>query len=85
MAKQVVEKMIVGAALSVAASVLLPIARETLPLLMNTGRRGAEEFFQRSKESAQRVREEIEDIVAEAQFERMKRNFDKEIFYEEGI
>lgn len=85
MAKQVVEKMVVGAALSVAASALLPIARETLPLLMKTGRRGAEELFQRTKESAQRVREEIEDIVAEAQFERMKRKFDQEIFSAERI
>jgi hypothetical protein len=83
MAKQVVEKMILGAALSVAASALLPIARETFPLFIKTGRKGVGELIQRTKASVQIAREEIEDIVAEAQFERMKRKFDAEIFSEE--
>lgn len=80
MAQKVIEKVIVGAALTMAASVLLPIAKHSLPVLVQSGRRGVGELTSRTKSMIQVAREEIEDIVAEAQFERMKRQFDQEIF-----
>jgi sensor domain CHASE-containing protein len=51
------EKIIMIAALVIAASALLPVVKKTLRV----------------------AREELEDIVAEAQFERVKKKFDKEI------
>lgn len=35
--------------------------------------------WQRTKTSFQLVREEVEDIIAEAQFERMKKQMDQEM------
>jgi hypothetical protein len=57
MKERKVESFIVIAALVVAASTLLPIAKRTLRV----------------------ARDEIEDILVEAQFERMKKKLDIEI------
>lgn len=80
MAQKLIEKVIVGAALTMAASVLLPIAKNSLPGIIQSGRRGLGELGSRTRSMIQVAREEMEDIVAEAQFERMKRQFDQEIF-----
>ncbi|HJV45523.1 MAG TPA: DUF5132 domain-containing protein [Bacillota bacterium] len=74
-----IEKVIVGAAFTAAASVLLPILKETLPPTIRAGREGLNSLVHRGKDSLMYIREEIEDIVAEAQFERMKKQMDREI------
>jgi exonuclease VII small subunit len=71
--------MIVGAALAVAASALLPIAKSTLKPLAQSGLQGAMGLVNRAKYALQVAREEVEDIIAEAQFERMKKQIDQEI------
>ncbi len=80
MPQKVVEKVIVGAALTMAASVLLPIAKKSIPSLVQTGRMELGELASRTKSMIQMAREEMEDMVAEAQFERMKRQLDREIY-----
>jgi hypothetical protein len=66
------DKIIIGTALTIAASALLPIAKSTLQPIAAAG-------FQRARSFLQIAREEVEDIIAEAQFERMKQKLDKEI------
>lgn len=73
------EKLIVGAALAVAASTLLPILKSTLKPLAEAGIQGAQGLTDRIKYAYQVARDEVEDIVAEAQFERMKKRLDHEI------
>ncbi|MFD0693951.1 DUF5132 domain-containing protein [Paenibacillus sp. GCM10027628] len=74
-----IDKIIVGTALTVAASALLPIAKTALQPLAAAGMEGGANLLQRARSLFQMAREEVEDIVAEAQFERMKRQLDKEI------
>jgi hypothetical protein len=69
------ERIIVGAALAVAASTLLPILK---PLAVG-GLQALAGLANRTKYAVQLVREEAEDIVAEAQFERMKKQLDRDI------
>ncbi|MBO8164461.1 MAG: DUF5132 domain-containing protein [Brevibacillus sp.] len=73
------EKIITGAALALAASTLLPIAKTTLRPLAVTGKRGVTEVVNRTRSFAQIAREEVEDIIAEAQFERMKKQINREM------
>lgn len=73
------EKIIVGAALAVAAATLLPIFRKTLKPLAETGLQGAAAIPDKIKYALQVARDEVEDIIAEAQFERMKKRLDAEI------
>lgn len=73
------DKIIIGTALTVAASALLPIAKETFRPIVANGMQGGSSLFQRARSIVQMAREEVEDIVAEAQFERMKQQLDKEI------
>jgi hypothetical protein len=79
MIQKQLEKVIIGATLAAAASVLVPIFKSTLPPLIRAGREGVEELAERTRGSISYVREEIEDIVAEAQFERMQKKFEREI------
>ncbi|MFC5447429.1 DUF5132 domain-containing protein [Paenibacillus aestuarii] len=74
-----IDKIIIGTALTVAASALIPIAKSTLRPLASAGAQGGAGLLQRARSALQVAREEMEDIVAEAQFERMKRQLDKEI------
>lgn len=75
-----IEKIIVGASLALAASALLPIAKSALrPLVSGGNPEGGAGLLDRAKSMLQVAREEVEDIFAEAQFERMKRQLDKEI------
>jgi hypothetical protein len=73
------DKIIIGAALAAAASALLPIAKSTLRPLLANGLTTGEGLMTRARTIVQIAKEEVEDIVAEAQFERMKKQFDKEI------
>jgi len=73
------EKIIIGAALTAAAAALVPIARSTLKPIALTGLQGALGLADRAKYALQVARDEMEDIIAEAQFERMKKRLDAEI------
>jgi hypothetical protein len=73
------DKLIVGAALAAAASALLPIAKSTLRPLLANGLTAGDGLMNRARSIVQIAKEEVEDIVAEAQFERMKKQLDKEI------
>ncbi|TVY10429.1 DUF5132 domain-containing protein [Paenibacillus cremeus] len=73
------EKWIVGAALAVAASTLVPILKSTWKPLVEDGVQTGSGLTDKIKYAVQVARDEIEDIVAEAQFERMKRRLDQEI------
>jgi hypothetical protein len=74
-----IEKIIIGAALVAASSVILPIAKKTLRPLLANGLTAGEGLMHRARSYVQIAKEEVEDIVAEAQFERMKKQLDKEI------
>ncbi|SDN73434.1 hypothetical protein SAMN04487897_104238 [Paenibacillus sp. yr247] len=74
-----IDKIIIGTALTIAASAILPIAKSTLQPIAAAGMQGSGGLLQRAKSLLQLAREEVEDIIAEAQFERMKKQLDKEI------
>ncbi|MDT3424979.1 hypothetical protein J2Z22_000492 [Paenibacillus forsythiae] len=73
------EKLVVGTALAFAASTLWPIVKNTLKPLAATGVQGATGLTGRIQYVLQVARDEIEDIVAEAQFERMRKQLDRDI------
>ncbi|WP_233455235.1 DUF5132 domain-containing protein [Paenibacillus elgii] len=79
MREQQIEKWLVGAALAFAASALLPVVKTTLLPVAEAGYQGLRSAAGAARSSLQRAREELEDIVAEAQFERMKKKLDLEI------
>jgi hypothetical protein len=79
MINKTVERVVVGAALVIGASVLLPIAKTTLSAAANAGGRTLSGAISGLRSGMQLAREELEDIVAEAQFERLKKQMDKEI------
>ena len=68
--------LITGAALTVAATALVPVVTGTLRPLAVLGVKGIIGLLDGTKTTIQYAREEFEDIVAEAQFERMKRQGD---------
>jgi hypothetical protein len=65
------EKLTVISGLTLAMSALIPVAKTTLVTLMGT--EGAKKLVTRAISVVHYAREEIEDIVAEAQFERIKK------------
>lgn len=73
------ERVVVGAALVVGASVILPIAKTTLTAAANAGGRTLSGAWGSLRTRVQLAKEELEDMVAEAQFERLKKQMDKEI------
>lgn len=79
MLERTVEKIIVGAALAYAASTLWPLMKRTVKPLAESGTEGAAGLTDRIQYVLQVARDEIEDIVAEAQFERMRKRLDREI------
>jgi hypothetical protein len=74
-----VEQLIVGTALALSASVLLPIIKTSLRPLSQNSMVSVNGLISRARSIVQYTKEEIEDIVAEAQFERVKKQFDQEI------
>jgi hypothetical protein len=72
-----IEKLTVISGLTLAISALIPVAKTTLSTLM--GEDGAKNLVNRAKSVMQYAKEEIEDIVAEAQFERIKKRMAHEI------
>jgi hypothetical protein len=77
------DNIIVGAALAAAASTLIPIAKSTFGPLAASGLLSGAGLMNHARSWIQKAREEVEDIVAEAQFERMKKQMDEEIAYRE--
>ena len=71
--------LITGAALGLTATAILPIMKSTLLTLSIIGVRGTMSLVDSTKTTIKLAKEEIEDIIAEAQFERMKNQLDKEI------
>jgi hypothetical protein len=79
-----VEKVTISSAFVMAISALIPVAKAVIAPVAMIGREGAENLIERARTVVQYAKEEIEDIVAEAQFERLKKQMDKEIAKEEG-
>jgi len=71
--------LITGAVLGITATAILPIMKTTLFTLGIIGVRGTVGLVESTKTTIKLVKEEIEDIIAEAQFERMKNQLDKEV------
>jgi hypothetical protein len=72
-----IEKLTVISGLAMAISALIPIAKTTIVTIM--GQDGAKNLVNRAKSVVQYAKEEIEDIVAEAQYERLKKRLAHEI------
>ncbi|MDA8226851.1 MAG: DUF5132 domain-containing protein [Desulfitobacterium hafniense] len=70
--------------ISAVGSIIGPIIGGTLRPLAMVGIKSLLFLANTTKTTVQLAREEIEDIVAEAQFERMKNQLDKEISTAEG-
>ena len=71
--------LITGVALGLTATAILPIMKSALLTLSIIGVKGTMSLVDSTKTTIGLAKEEIEDIVAEAQFERMKNQLDKEI------
>jgi hypothetical protein len=72
-----IEKLTVVTGLTLAVSALIPVVKTTITTLM--GEDGAKNLVNRTKSVIQYAKEEIEDICAEAQFERLKKRLAHEI------
>lgn len=75
------EGMATGLGLALAATVLLPVAKAVARPLVTAGVQGVAAVSSTVKNGVTYVREEMEDIVAEAQWERMKQNIDQDILH----
>ncbi|MGE8203192.1 hypothetical protein ACQKP0_01315 [Heyndrickxia sp. NPDC080065] len=73
-----IRKIVIGSALAFATAALLPVVKKTLRPLAETGIKGA-------KSTYETIKEEVEDIIAEAKLERMQDKFDKELANDEEI
>jgi hypothetical protein len=69
MVQRGLQRVIVGSALVIASTVILPIARETLRPIMR-------DLSKQMKYLLVSTKEGIEDIVAEVKFERMKKHLE---------
>ncbi|MBP0725324.1 hypothetical protein J5Y03_08985 [Bacillus sp. RG28] len=70
-----VQRVIVGSALLIASTAIIPIARKTLRPVMGDLSRQMKYFIVSAKEG-------LEDMVAEVKFERMKKQLDKDMSIE---
>ncbi|CAA7600456.1 Protein of unknown function DUF5132 [Acididesulfobacillus acetoxydans] len=71
--------LITGTALVLVAPALFPVLRDALKPLVLLGLRGAVGVVGTARTTFELAKEEVEDIVAEAQFERLKKEMDREI------
>jgi hypothetical protein len=74
-----VEGVVTGIGLTLAASVLLPVVKQVARPLAEAGLQSATLLASQVKSGVSYLKEEIEDIVAEAQFERLKKSIDLDI------
>jgi len=75
------EGMATGLGIALAATVLLPVAKAVARPLVAAGVQGVAAVGSTVKNGVNYVREEMEDIVAEAQWERMKNEIDQDILH----
>lgn len=73
------EGMVTGIGVAVAASILLPVVKSVARPVLTAGVQGATIIGNQVRSGVSYIKEEVEDIVAEAQFERIKRNIDRDM------
>jgi len=71
--------LITGAALGLTATAVFPIMKSTLMTLGIMGVKGTLSLVESTKTTLQLAKEEVQDIIAEAQFQRLSDQLDKEI------
>ncbi|MBE7102757.1 hypothetical protein FT637_06780 [Bacillus cereus] len=71
-----IRKVVIGSTLALASAALLPVVRNTLRPLVESGARGVKSTFET-------IKEEVEDIIVEAKIDRMQKQFEKELSYVE--
>ncbi|MED0977994.1 hypothetical protein P4T48_00160 [Bacillus paramycoides] len=71
-----IRKVVIGSTLALASAALLPVVRNTLRPLVESGARGVKSTFET-------IKEEVEDIIVEAKMDRMQKQFEKELSYVE--
>lgn len=74
------ERVVIGGAMLLAAPVLLPIVKTTVRVAGSMGVRTANAAWIGLCTTARIAKEEVEDIVAEAQFDRLRKRVDREIY-----
>jgi hypothetical protein len=73
---KMIRKVVIGSTLALASAALLPVVRNTLRPLVESGARGVKSTFET-------IKEEVEDIIVEAKMDRMQKQFEKELSYVE--
>lgn len=68
-----------GIGLALAASVLLPVVKAVARPMLAAGMQGAVTVGNQVRSGVSYIREEVEDLLAEAQFERMKNQIDRDM------
>ncbi|WP_141432061.1 DUF5132 domain-containing protein [Bacillus sp. 03113] len=68
-----IQRIVVGSALALATTALLPVVKKTLRPIVRDMSRQMKYFIVVTKEG-------LEDIAAEVKFERMRKSLDKDIF-----
>ncbi|MGE6365621.1 hypothetical protein ACQKD9_17820 [Bacillus paramycoides] len=71
-----IRKVVIGSTFALASAALLPVVRNTLRPLVESGARGVKSTFET-------IKEEVEDIIVEAKMDRMQKQFEKELSYVE--
>jgi hypothetical protein len=71
------EKWLVGMALGVAIPALLPVIRKTAKPLIKKGKSLTKQMIKQSVILATKAKHEVEDFLEEANYERMKRNWQR--------
>ncbi|PAQ14050.1 hypothetical protein CD798_12250 [Bacillaceae bacterium SAOS 7] len=67
-----VQRVIVGSALIIASTAIIPVARKTLRPMMY-------DFSKQMKYLVVSAKEELEDIVAEVKFDRMQKHLERDV------
>ena len=78
------EGIVTGVGLTLAAALLMPVIRQVAQPIAAAGVQSVALVNQQLKSGISYIREEIEDIVAEAQWERLKQSIDRDINKGEG-
>ncbi|MGH0926093.1 hypothetical protein [Bacillus pacificus] len=71
-----IRKIVIGSTLALASAALLPVVRNTLRPLAQSGTKVVKSTFET-------IKEEVEDIIVEAKMDRMQKQFEKELSYVE--
>jgi hypothetical protein len=72
------QRIVIGSALALATTALLPVVKKTLrPIMLDLSKQ--------MRYLIVATKEEIEDMAAEVKFERMRKSLDKEIFIDSEV